>query len=641
MQFKHPEILWALLLLLIPIFIHLFQLRKFKKTPFTNVAMLQKVIAESRKSNTLKKWLLLCTRLLLLACLVLAFAQPFFAKETALQEKETVIYLDDSFSMQAKIDGLSLLDKAVQDLIKSVPQESDISLFTNRKTFKNTTFDAIQNQLLTLNTGPGQLTYEAVLLKANSIFSDNTNSQKNLIVVSDFQDSFLKERSVDSTKNLRVHLAQMTPENTANIAIDSVYFGEEKDNQIELVAVLSGLAEDQNLPISLFDDNTLIAKTAVEPKGKSTSEVLFSLPIGNEIKARLAIEDNSLRYDNQFYFSIAKKDPIKVLAINEQNDDYLTRLFTPDEFDFLSFSLQELNYSKISTQNLVVLNGLKSVPTSLQNILISYYNNGGHLVVVPEVDLDFSSYNTFLSALAGIKFMGKTASQQSITQISFDHPLYKNVFEKEVTNFDYPEVQTSFQIDYNAPRALSYANGSGFLVGDDQLHVFTASLAVENSNFTGSPLIVPTFYNLAHNSLKNAQLYQNLGAKTSLDIAVDLDRDHIIKLRKEGKEYVPMQQRFNDRVQLSFSEYLDEDGIYAALNGSDTVQHIAFNHARTEGILNYRNTQDLNAEKVGGSISDLFQQLQEDNTITDYWKWFVIFALLFALTEVLLQKFLS
>ena len=137
MQFKHPEILWALFLLLIPILIHLFQLRRFKRTPFTNVAILQKVISESRKSNTLKKWLLLLSRILLLACLIIAFAQPFFAKKTALQEKEMVVYLDDSFSMQARKDGFTLLETALQDIIKVMPSESKFSLFTNHKTFKD------------------------------------------------------------------------------------------------------------------------------------------------------------------------------------------------------------------------------------------------------------------------------------------------------------------------------------------------------------------------------------------------------------------------------------------------------------------------------------------------------------------------
>ena len=117
MQFKHPELLWALLLLLIPIFIHLFQLRKFKKTPFTNVKFLQKVVSKSRKSSTLKKWLLLATRMLLLAALIIAFAQPFFAKSTALKEKQTVIYLDNSFSMQAKNNNESLLTNATQELL--------------------------------------------------------------------------------------------------------------------------------------------------------------------------------------------------------------------------------------------------------------------------------------------------------------------------------------------------------------------------------------------------------------------------------------------------------------------------------------------------------------------------------------------
>ena len=80
MQFKHPELLYALFALLIPIIIHLFQLRKFKKEAFTNVAFLKKVTSQTRKSSQIKKWLTLITRLFLLACLIFAFAQPYFSK---------------------------------------------------------------------------------------------------------------------------------------------------------------------------------------------------------------------------------------------------------------------------------------------------------------------------------------------------------------------------------------------------------------------------------------------------------------------------------------------------------------------------------------------------------------------------------
>ena len=118
MQFKHPELLWALLLLLIPIIIHLFQLRRFQKEAFTNVKLLKNIKLQTRKSSQLKKWLTLLTRLLLLACAILAFAQPFTTNSEKFKSKnETVLYLDNSFSMQAKGSNGSLLNEAIQDIL--------------------------------------------------------------------------------------------------------------------------------------------------------------------------------------------------------------------------------------------------------------------------------------------------------------------------------------------------------------------------------------------------------------------------------------------------------------------------------------------------------------------------------------------
>ncbi|MGK0323583.1 MAG: hypothetical protein ACJAR4_001625, partial [Psychroserpens sp.] len=57
MQFKHPELLYALLLLIIPIIVHLFQLRKFKSVAFTNVQFLKELTIQTRKSSQIKKWL--------------------------------------------------------------------------------------------------------------------------------------------------------------------------------------------------------------------------------------------------------------------------------------------------------------------------------------------------------------------------------------------------------------------------------------------------------------------------------------------------------------------------------------------------------------------------------------------------------
>jgi len=339
MQFQHPELLWALFLLLIPIFIHLFQLRKFKKTPFTNVKFLKKVVAESRRSNNLKKWLLLFTRMLLVAALVIAFAKPFFAEKSALQEKETVIYLDDSFSMQAKTNNGTLLEDAIQNLLKAIPKDQKFSLFTNEKVFREVQLKNIQNELLQLSPTAKQLNLNEVYLKANTFFNSEKNSIKNLVVVSDFQQSMALARE-DSLQNLQKHLVHINSEALQNISIDSAYVAAVEANTIELTALLSSNLDIESTAVSLYNDETLIAKTSASFNTNRKSEVRFTIPKNEVIKGRIEILDAGLSYDNQLFFNIDAKEKIKVLVIGSADSDYLKRIYTSDEFEFKSVSLK-------------------------------------------------------------------------------------------------------------------------------------------------------------------------------------------------------------------------------------------------------------------------------------------------------------
>ena len=640
MQFKHPEILWALFLLVIPILIHLFQLRRFTKTPFTNVAMLQKVVSESRKSNTLKKWLLLFTRLLLLAAIIIAFAQPFTSAVTALQEKETVVYLDESFSMQAKNNGISVLEKAVQELIKNIDGETEFSLFTNEKTFTDVRVSDIQNTLLSLPYSYKQLDLKEIGLKANSLFSQNNSTIKNLIVVSDFQERISAGNSgLDSS--LTAHFVPMQPREVQNVSIDSVFVEANVNDQATLQVFLSGGNEDDALPISLYNDDELIAKTAAKFESNRKAEVEFTIPANKQLNGRLSIIDNALGYDNRFYFNINFKEKIKVLAISESHSDYLSRLFRGDEFDFQKYGLNQLDYSNLDNQNVVILDDLTTIPSSLQNILRTFKNEGGTLIVVPAVNSDISSYNTFLSSLSATQFSEKITSVAQLTSITFDHPLYRNVFVQEVTNFQYPSVKAYFKIQTSLPTALSMDGGDSFLSGDNGLYIFTVPLDVENSNFINSPLIVPTFYNMAQSSLQIPKPYQTLGKASTVDISVQIGNDDILEVSKEGYEFIPLQQTFPNRVRLTFDQNPNEDGIYSILQNEEPIQNISFNYPRTESQLKYLDIGTFENVNKMDSIPELFEYLKAENNITAYWKWFVILALLLALIEVLIQKFVT
>lgn len=640
MQFKHPEILWALFLLVIPILIHLFQLRRFTKTPFTNVAMLQKVVSESRKSNSLKKWLLLCTRLMLLSAIIIAFAQPFISSTAALQEKETVVYLDDSFSMQAKNNGISLLEKGVQDFIKNVGGDTEFSLFTNDKTFTNIRIEDIQNSLLSLPYSYKQLNLNEIGLKANSLFSKNTGAVKNLIVISDFQERLAAQNNaLDSS--MSVHFVPIQPRGIPNVSIDSIFMDDTVNDQTRLKVLLSGGNEDQPMPISLYDNEELIAKTAAKFTSNGNAEVEFTIPANQKLNGRLSIIDNVLGYDNRFYFNINSREKIKVLAISESESDYLNRLFRGEEFDFGKFPLNQLDYSNLDDKNVIILDNLTVIPSSLQTVLRSFSNNGGTLIVVPASNSDLSSYNSFLSSLSTIRLTEKVSSETQLTTISFNHPLYRNVFEQEVTNFQYPTIKEHFGVQTNLSTALAMDGGNPFLIGDDSLFVFTVPLKLENSNFINSPLIVPTFYNMAQSSLRLPQLYQTLGNPATMDVATEIGNDDILKVTKEGYEFIPLQQNFPARVRLTFDQNPIEDGIYSIARNDQILQNISFNYPRAESQLKYLDLGTLQNVNTLDSIPELFEYLKAESNIHAYWKWFVILALLLALIEVLIQKFVT
>ena len=144
MHFKYPEILYFLFLLVIPIIVHLFQLRRFKKEYFTNVRFLKNLVVQTRKSSQLKKWLLLITRMLLLAALIIAFAQPFSdARDTSNTNNSLFIILDNSFSMQAKGEKGELLKRSVEDILQEIPENQTFSLLTNDQNYWDTDISSV------------------------------------------------------------------------------------------------------------------------------------------------------------------------------------------------------------------------------------------------------------------------------------------------------------------------------------------------------------------------------------------------------------------------------------------------------------------------------------------------------------------
>ena len=636
MQFKNPEILYALFLLLIPILIHLFQLRRYKKTPFTNVAFLETVIQNTRKSSTLKKWLVLCTRLLALTFLIFAFAEPFIPNsQRALQPQETVIFIDNSFSMQATGKKGNLLTEAKQELIAALPKDERYTLVTWDDVLRDFNPVTDRNELLDLDFTQKTIDVQSLRMRLNNVFSTKDESYRQRILISDFQDTGWSSQ-LDSL-NKTEHRVLLEPTTLENISIDSLHLNRVSAAYSLDVFLASTTSITQDVPVSLFDKEKLIAKGSATFENSKHSKIQFQLTSGAAIQGRLSITTPDLKFDNDFYFSINTTEALKVLAVSNAEDTFLSRLYQEPQFSYTNVAEDQLEYSILDDQDLIILNEPQRISTALINALKKHTQNGGTLLLIPNMNAAATNYNSLLNAYGFAGFQSKIEASQRITTINYDHPLYQNVFTGRSSNLQTHQVEAYFPIA-TTDAILSLENNAPFLAESNRLYLFTGSLTSTNSNFINGQLIVPTFDKIATEALKLPQMYYSIGSKNTFDITTPLPDDAVLTLEQQEQAFIPLQQKRGEKVSIDTQEGIKNDGLYVVKYKQDTLAMVAYNFDRAES--NLRPLEAITAENIDfeTNIPDLFNKLEQDTNLNLLYKWFVIFALLAFLAEMLLLK---
>ena len=638
MHFKNPEILYFLFLLVIPILIHLFQLRKFKIEYFTNVRFLKELSIQTRKSSKLKKYLLLATRLLLLTFLILGFAQPFFkSNESKNTSNELYIVLDNSFSMQAKGSNGELLKRAVEDLLEKTPENFKFSLLTCSDNYWNTDIKSIQKELQNLKYSANEFKIDDIL---NNIKAHKTAFQKEIIVITDAVG--LKSNQLKNyIKYQNLTFVIPKAEKVDNIAIDSVYINQNTTNFYEVTAKCTAFGDDfKNIPVALYNHDKLVAKTVVSFDNKIKT-VTFTIP-KTDFQGHFSIEDSSLEYDNTYYFSISKPKKYNIISIGDPvKSNFLSRIYVSDEFNYFNYSLPTLDYNLIDKQDAIVLNELIDIPIALQTTLKSYFQNGGTVIFIPNQEANIINLNEFLVNFSSTKIKSKVNAEKLVTTINFDHPLFKNVFEKRVANFQYPKVATFFEFSTSASQILSYSDQTPFLIDIHNdfasLYVFSSAINKENSNFQNAPLIVPVFYNMVLHNQNTAVNAINIGSNNPILIETILEKDAILRVQNDTESFIPLQQTSKGKVKMTCTEYPLFAGNFEVFNGNKSINNLSFNYNRIESDLGAISnaTSDFKTE---ASIEILFEKLLSNRTDSLVWKWLLVLTFLFLVLEILIQK---
>ncbi len=637
MKFQQPELLYALFLLIIPLIVHLFRLRKFQKEDFTNVKFLKKVIQETRKSSRLKKFLILLTRLMLLTCLVLAFAQPFIpATDKALKDSRTLVYLDNSFSMQAGNDNSTNRDKAVNHLLENLQNTNAISLFTNTEEYFGRPSSELRNEIQNIDFDAEQLSFREIELKAGNYFKNHPNSENDLVIISDFQ-SKLNIPAKISSEEFNYHLINQRSAEVRNVNLDTAFIDESTPETVLLkIQVSSNYNFEEPLSVSVYNGKTLLGRNSVQLAKDSLVEISFRLQNVRIADGIIEIEDSGLKYDNKLFFHLDKNPEIQVVIISAGDSNFLDRIYTQPEFEIKTFRPNQIDFNSLSSANLVVLNEIEQLPSSLVNNLATVKKNGASIIIIPSNDA--IGYDQVLNSFGFSAFGQKLNTERLITSISYDHTLLQNVFEDRIDNFEYPKVLSSYELSSSNP-VLSYQDNRPFLAASNSVYLFTAAINQENSNFINSPLIVPVFYQIGLNSLKQNQIFYLTGEENRIDIPVNINNDEVLHLTQSEVDIIPQQQNYSNRVEINTGNIDLEAGNYQVTKGNSQVGNISFNYSREESDLNFSEIDNLDGVNVYDSVKEYFSEANAAGQITTLWKLFVIFALIFLAIEMLLIKF--
>tara|TARA_R110001583_G_scaffold335_6_gene3062 strand:- start:12244 stop:14202 length:1959 start_codon:yes stop_codon:yes gene_type:complete len=651
MQFKNPEILYALLLLIIPILVHLFQLQRFVKVPFTNVKFLKNIEKQTRKSARLKKWLILLTRLLAFSCLIIAFAQPYLSKFSIEPTFKTSIYLDNSYSMQAKGENGELLKNIAQKIIEANKSSTtQLTIFTNDKIYANLDVQNLKNELINIKYAPNKLDINTVLLKLNSLNSAETNALNKKIFISDFQIVNFKKNTDFTNVNTTINLLKVSPKNTRNIFVDSVFIDTNSSTEITIKAIIKSTnILNENVPVSLMEGSKLIGKTTSQFKDSNHSIITFTVPNTADFNGQISLIDDNLEFDNDFFFTISKPKKINVLSIGSSSK-YLSKIYNENEFNYVASEIQNLNYNAIQNQQLLVLNELENIPNELINSLNDFSKNGGDIVLIPSTNSSLQSYNVLLNTLQLGNLTSKITEEHKIISINYEHPLIKDVFEKRISNFQYPKTSLYYKSNFkNASPILNFDTNEAFISssnnGNSNLYWVASPINNEFSDFTQSPLVVPIFYNFAKNSSKFSELYYTIKPEIKIDILASIEKDNVLKISNLEDDFIPLQQVLQNKVTLNIQDHTLKNGFYTISNNGKNLKTIAFNYNREESDLNYVDlnsiTESNKNSSIATSISDVFKEINNQGKINWLFKWFLAFSVLFLLIEMLILKYFN
>jgi hypothetical protein len=680
MEFANPFFLFGLVAIAIPIIIHLFNFRRFKKVFFTNVRFIQELKQQTRQQSQLRHLLILLMRILAIAALVLAFAQPYIPVSESTAGRSAThaisIYVDNSFSMEAESPEGRLLDQALnkaREAAQAYSSADQFQLLTNDFEGRHQRFVSREDfvELLSeVELSPVTKDISEVHTRQLEMLSNQEQKSKTAFIISDFQKTTTDFSRIEADTSVNVYAVPALSIKPSNVFIDSVWFNEPvyRVDQLASIHVRIKNSSDEDVekvPVRLNINGTQRAISSFDISAGGEIEIVlpYSSNTAGQQNGELVIADHPVTYDDTFYFAYDVLEEIPVLAINAGEESvYLKSLFSNDSlFLFRNAGANRLDYTTFNRHNLIILNGLNTISSGLSQELKRFTAGGGSIVVFPGDLADPASYREFFLNMEIPYNIEKDTIQTRISNINLQSVLYDDVFESIPENIDLPIVFEHYSFRQQTRSLmevlLEMQNGDIFLgagpSGKGTIYLFSSPLNPEWTNFPKHAIFVPTLYKIALLSSPATKLYYTTGSNETIIVRnTGGSGEKIFKLKRSGQDFeiIPEIRSTGSQLNVLTGGQIKEAGIYNLNNNGELVTSVAFNFDRKESDLELFSSEEISVAFADNGLTSFSLLRHSPNkslttTISDInsgkklWKLFLLAALAFLLAEVVLLRF--
>lgn len=678
MSFKHPEFLYFLFAILIPIIIHLFNFRRYKKLWFSNIQFLKNITTETRKQNKLKHIIVLVLRVLAIFFIVIAFSGPQLDKnETASTSSNSIVavYIDNSFSMMSDGRQGRLFEKSLmyaRNIVEQLPRDKQILLITNESTSGRRLLskEAFAAELNTVKISPDNRKMSSAIRSIDRIKEEKDFKETEMYLFSDFQ------RNIFDPVNFPVDtigVYNFVPQQIRqkrNIYIDSCWVSAPVlliERPIELNIRLMNVSETdiEKIPLRVLvkGQQKAVAGVDIAAGGSEIVTTNFTLYQKGWHTGSIEIDDHPIIFDDKLYFTFNIQDQVNVLEITSEDDNDLIRSFYETEslFNFHTMDYRQVDYNRFNEFNLIIMNNLPDLSTGLISQLNDFVASGKNVMFIPGRNIAPAKTDEFLGLFNAGKISSFDSVSTRVAHINLQSEMFREAIGKVPDNADLPMVFGHFKYNYRVSNGLTslltLLNGADFLLQKNykngMVYLMAAPLNEAYSNFYSNALFVPVMYNAAIQGVSSNRLFFIIGEDNIIDSDMPgmpyNEKPFVIKQDETDFALIPEQRINSGKLTIDLHGGIHNSGFYNLVLNDTVFEVFAFNYNRSESDMDFLDEEQLTEGLVTSglkffkvinttenSLTTVIKSLQKENEL---WKLFIIFALFMLLAEILILRF--